>query len=299
MSQLRDMLQELGIPAAASNHRHGRAGWVQICCPECDQGRRKYHLGINENSLKANCWSCGPKNLLGSLRTLSDLNYRELASIVASIAPESVLSEQRIVPAKLKLPSGTGPLLKPHKRYLRRRGFDPVAIRELWRIKGIGMSEPLLSWRVLIPIFRRGRMVSWTARTIGDDSRRYWSCREDDEIVPHKSIVYGMDFVTSTAIVHEGPLDVWATGPGAVGTFGTSFTSAQLRLLTKLRKLIVCFDEGKEAQTRAQRLLEYLEPFPVDCYNVIIDAKDPAEALITNPAELRRLRRFAFGKGRA
>jgi hypothetical protein len=297
MSQLRDMLQELGIAAAPQNHRHGRAGWVQICCPDCDQGLGKFHLGINENSLKANCWACGPKNLLGSLRTLSDLNYRELAAIIATIAPASVLSEQRVVPSRLKLPAGTGKLLRRHRDYLRERGFVPSEVRDLWRVQGIGVSDPTLSWRILIPIFRRGRMVSWTARSVGSDPRRYWSCSEEFEVVPHKQILYGMDFITSTAIIHEGPIDVWATGPGAVGTFGTSYTAAQLRLLSKLRKVIVCFDEGREAQARAQQLLQYLEPFPVECFNVIIDAKDPADALLHNPAELRRLRRFAFGKG--
>lgn len=299
MSEIRNLLSELGITTAPKDHRHGREGWVQVCCPECDNGLLKFHLGISEKSVKANCWNCGPKNLPFVLTQLSGLKYADAQRALESLLPQSGKGTARWKPpAVLGLPAGLGRLLPAHRIYLKGRGFDPAEIRRIWRIKGIGISVGHMSWRIWIPIIEKGRVVSWTARAIGDDSMRYWSCDEENEIVRHKSILYGMDYVSSSAIVHEGPLDVWATGPGAVATFGTSFTNAQLRRLAKLRRVILCFDSSKDAQQRAHQLLNYLEPFPCECINVQIDAKDSADALLNNPKELERLRKFAFGKAR-
>lgn len=299
MSQVRDFLIELGIPSASEKHRHGRSGWVQINCPDCGEGLNKFHLGINERSMKANCWSCGPKNLPAVLQRCSDRSFREIQTALASILPASFSKgEERAVPTALTLPEGLGKLLPAHRRYLRERGFVPKTIRNIWKVQGIGISTPQLSWRLFIPVVLKGRMVSYTTRAIGNDPMRYVSCPKDEEIVEHKKTLYGIDYVTSTAIIHEGPLDVWATGPGAVATFGTSFTAAQLRRIGKLRKVVVCYDSSREAQQRAQALLNYLEPFNCECINVQLDAKDPAEALLYNPKELQLLRKLAFGKSR-
>jgi hypothetical protein len=60
-----------------------------------------------------------------------------------------------------------------------------------------------------------------------------------------------------------------------------------------MKRVTVCYDNSPEAQRQASLLLDYLEPFGIDCSNVILDAKDSAEA---TPKELRRLRRHAFGR---
>lgn len=299
MSEVRSLLIELGIQAAPASHRHGRSGWVQINCPDCGEGLNKYHLGISERQVKANCWNCGPKNLTDILHRLSDLSFPEIKAALASLLPASREGmEQRAIPKRLKLPAGLGKLLRAHRDYLRGRFFDPRSVRQIWKLQGIGVSTPDHAWRIFIPVIVNGRTVSWTARSIGDDPIRYRSCAEDKEIVPHKSTLFGIDYVSKVAIVHEGPLDVMATGPGAVATFGTSFTPGQIRRLAKLRRLIICYDSSRAAQQRAMALMNYLEPFPVECTNVVIEADDAADALVNNPKELRLLRKLAFGKSR-
>lgn len=297
MSDIRNLLQSLEIEAAPERHRHGRSGWVQLNCPDCGEGLSKYHLGIDERTCKANCWNCGPKSTADVLTRLSSLPYREVQQALKSLLPSSGGKVgERAIPTRLKLPAGTGKLLRRHREYLRDRGFDVAELKRLWHLKGTAISTGCLSWRIVIPVMLGGKAVSWTARAIGNDPVRYYSLDEDKEVVPHKSTLFGLDYINGTAIVHEGPFDAMATGPGAVCTFGTSFTAGQLARLAKLRRVVTCFDSTKDAQRRAMQLIDYLEPFPVECINAQIDAKDAADALLSNPKELKSLRKLAFGR---
>lgn len=293
---IRELLESLDIETAPPGHRHGRSGWVQINCPDCDLGRGVFHLGIREADGRANCWACGPKVLPRVLSQITGKPARGFQNRVGAIVPvwtgkESSGKSKRV----LSVPSAVRELQRVHWDYLRDRFKDRTSeIVETWKLQGIGVARPSLAWRVFIPVFHRGRMVSWTARHIGNHELRYMSCSDEDELVPHKSILFGSDFISAKAcIVHEGPFDAMATGPGAVCTFGTSFTKAQLQTLCQMKRVTVCYDNSPEAQRQASLLLDYLEPFGIDCSNVILDAKDSAEA---TPKELRRLRRHAFGR---
>ena len=295
-TMIRELLESLDIEAAPEGHRHGRSGWVQINCPDCDLGRNAFHLGIREADGRANCWACGPKYLPRVLSQITGSPARTFQNRLGSIVPSQAgKSSPRKSERVLRIPRAVGELKKAHLTYLRDRFGDRTSeIVEIWKLQGIGVARPSLAWRVFIPVFHRSRMVSWTARHIGNHELRYLSCSEEDELVPHKSVLFGGDFVSAKAcIVHEGPFDAMATGPGAVCTFGTSFTKAQLQALTKMKRVTVCYDNSPEAQRQAASLLDYLEPFGIECSNVILDAKDSAEA---TPKELRRLRRHAFGR---
>jgi DNA primase len=161
-------------------------------------------------------------------------------------------------------------------------------MQRLWNAQGIGMSSQL-PWRIFIPIELNGEMVSWTTRSINDYGLRYISAKLTQESFPHKHLLYGEDYARHTVIIHEGPLDVWTVGPGAVGTLGTSYTRAQVVRMSKYLRRVVCFDNEPEAQRRARKLCDDLEPFEGETHNVILDAKDANTA---SAKEIRRLRRL-------
>jgi len=111
----------------------------------------------------------------------------------------------------------------------------------------------------------------------------------EQEAVHHKTILYGADYARHAVIVHEGPTDVWATGPGAVATCGTGFTDAQVLALSRYAVRVACFDSSDAAQRRARELCDMLAPYPGETVRVVLETgDDPAEA---HPEELAELRR--------
>jgi hypothetical protein len=199
--------------------------------------------------------------------------------------------EERRLWGKLEVPTGILDYLpKVHRQYLIKRGFNPNEIGTLWGVTGIGI-HPDLAWRLFIPIYYKGDIVSWTTRLITDTTNeiRYRSAKETQERIPHKQLLYGEDYVRTSVIVHEGPTDVWKTGPGAVCTFGTGYKQTQITRLIKYPKRVICFDNEPTAQQRAKKLMNDLSCFPGETCNVLLDAKDAGSATEHEIKQLRKL----------
>lgn len=285
MRTIRDILEAEGIPHVGAEHRHGRPGWVQVDCPWCGQGTNKFHLGISLSTGAAVCWRCGNKS---TAATLARLSGRPLATMRDAIGGVVLAAPQVRVTGRLVVPRGVGPMLSGHMAYLTARGYDAASVAALWGVQGIGQAAKL-AWRLYVPIYHHGEVVSWTTRSIKPRERVRWvSAGYEQEAVHHKDILYGADYARHAVVVHEGPTDVWATGPGAVATCGTGYTAAQLRLLARYVMRVVCFDAEPAAQARARGLADALSPYPGATHNVVLETgKDPAEA---DPAEIAELR---------
>jgi hypothetical protein len=219
------------------------------------------------------------------LKELTNLSYHEIKRLVGSVEKERI---RKLRPAgKLKLPTGVGEPQPAHRKYLQQRGFNPFQIEKIWRIAGIGLAAEL-SWRIYIPIYYKGQTVSWTTRSISDKTTRYISAKPEQESFPHKQLLYGEDYARHGIIIHEGPIDVWATGPGAVATFGLNYSQAQVVRMAQYPIRAICFDSNREAQKVAGKLCDELSVFPGETYNVELDAEDAASA---PPGEIVKLRR--------
>jgi hypothetical protein len=281
-----DLLQEHRIPTAPTGHHHARSGWLQFDCPFCSPRSSRYRMGYNAQGRYVNCWSCGAHRLAETLAALTGLNIGECFRLVGGIDFEKHTKKVGVT-GRLVLPSGVGPLKTPHLTYLASRCFDPNRLTQLWGIRGIAVHYRL-AWRVFIPIQFRGETVSWTTRATSDRAvPRYISAKPDEESMSHKELLYGEDYVRHAVVVHEGPTDVWRTGPGAVATLGTSFTRAQVLKLSKYPVRAVCFDSDSDAQRRARELCRQLEVFDGRTFNVVLDAKDAGAA---SEREISRLR---------
>lgn len=286
MIGIRDILEEHSIPHAGADHPHGRPGWVQVDCPYCGTGSGRFHLGISLSSGAAACWRCGKKNTASVLALLTGGRARAMRDRLDAVAYEAAPVRKT---GHLKLPAGRGDLGPGHCVYLAKRGYDPATVARLWGVQGIGHAAEL-RWRIFIPIHHHGEIVSWTTRAIKTtEKQRYISAGAGDESIPHKSILYGADYARHAIIIHEGPLDVWATGPGATCTCGTAFTEAQLRAMSRYSVRAVCFDNEPEAQRRARALANMLSPYPGTTHNVVLEtAKDSSAAHPEEVAELRK-----------
>jgi len=284
-----ELLEELNISSAPEGHEHQTEGWIQFDCPFCERDSRRYHMGYNTNGGYINCWRCGSHSLASVLHEYTGLGYKQIKKLIDdldSVRIQPIMREN--IKGFLQTPSKVGALKDVHIRYLSKRGFQYGEIQRLWQVKSTGIVG-YLKWRLFIPILHQGRVVSWTTRALRDTKYKYISAKPEQELIPHKNILYGVDYVRSCVIITEGPLDVWAIGPGAVATFGTAFTKQQVLQLIKIPHRIVCYDNEKEAQKQALKLCDALGAFDGRTYNVVLDSKDPGEAKLS---ELRKLRKF-------
>jgi predicted RNA-binding protein YlxR (DUF448 family) len=262
------------------------AGWIQLDCPNC--GRP--YLGFNLGSNYMNCWSCGHLDLVQTVALLIRRPAKECRKLLGDLAKERI--KQTDLPGKLVLPKVRS-LHRAHRDYLERRGFDPEEIIRLWSILGIGLGGRL-AWRIFIPITLGGQVMSWTTRSISDTHpSRYISAGKSEEAVPHKTLLYGEDYCRHAIIVHEGPLDVWATGPGAVATCGTAYSRAQLLRIAKYPTRVICFDNERDAQKRAKKICRELGCFEGSTYNVVLSGKDAASS---PKEEIKQLRLRFLGQ---
>ena len=287
-----DLLQQHRIPTAPHGHHHARDGWVQICCPWCDHGSKKFHLGYNVAGQYLNCWKCGKKDLVHTIAVLTGLNFDEVKEVVKGIPREYVPAT--VHTGLLKFPSNTFDVIPNlHREYLVGRGFYPDNLVRMWNIK-FTTIHPTLPWRVVIPIYHCGELVSWTSRSVGDNPpRRYISADANEEAIPHKTILYGEDYCRHACVILEGPLDVWAVGPGAVATCGTSYTRQQLLAMSKYPVRAICFDSSTDAQERAGFLMRELSAFPGETLRIRLESgEDAADA---HPDEIQALRTEVFG----
>jgi hypothetical protein len=284
---LKGLLEELDIPfATEQSHPNVRHGWYGVDCPFCESESGKYYLGINIERLYANCWRCGPHWLPEALAGIP------IGKAAALLKPMYGVYKELEVKTRGKYrPPKAVDLCPIHLDYLKnRRGFARIAeLQKLWEIQGTTNASKY-SWRILIPVRFRGQLVSWTTRAIDDEIvPRYRAAPPERESVPIREVLYGYDYCRHVAIIHEGPIDVWKVGPGAVCSFGVGYTYQQLNLLRKIPTRYVCFDAETAAQRRAETLCSQLATFPGETYNITLDSNDPGQA---TRKELRQLRKL-------
>lgn len=271
--------------AEYGQHHHTREGWIQLRdCPYCHSVN--YHLGFNLKGRYFVCWRCGSHY---GPQVFWKLGIPGAKQFFLHLKPDE--DKKLLQVRKLEEPYGRLPLsdAPAHRNYLTERGFTPEYLANFWNVEAIPHTNTKLAWRLYIPVMQLGNRVSWTTRAIGSAvKQRYVSAPREKEATPIKSVVYGADFCSHTIVVCEGPTDAWAIGPGAGALFGTAFTNAQVKRLANFPYRFVCFDSSKPAQKHARDLCKLLSVFPGITQNIVLDAKDPAEASAKEIALLRK-----------
>lgn len=248
-------------------------------------------MGLSIARPVASCWRCGSRRMSEVLWLLTD----KRVGLKSSGLEYHHTKRERLTGAYKPL-SGLGPMTDIHKGYLLHRGYDWEIVENFWRVQATRHRWDSFLWRLFIPVYLDGQPVSWTTRSIAKDpGLRYISASEDEEAISHKTLLYGEEHCDQTVIVVEGPLDVWAVGPGAVCTFGTAFTPQQLNRLAKYSRRILVYDA--QGDTAGERAVEGLGaalamlPGTTDIVK-LTTGSDPGSASCD---ELMELRYFAFG----
>jgi DNA primase len=137
--------------------------------------------------------------------------------------------------------------------------------------------------------------VSFQGRDITDrHDLRYKGCPIEKSVMNYKHILYGIDQCPGTrVVVVEGIVDVWRLGDGFAGSFGTSMTSFQTRLLTRFDEVLFLFDGEPEAQAKAREYASELAS--MGKYTEVMslgEGKDPGDL---NEKEAGYVRKQIFG----
>lgn len=271
------LLQNLGIEYKTSG-KNVSAGWVNIRCIFC--GDTGHHLGINLKSKVYSCWICRSSgNIFSLLKKKYDSSNREVFEIIKPFVGKISTKDNTAKPSAKKkrrvdLPSfSMDKPLKIHANYLKERGFDHKFLEKVFGIKYTGQISKYqafdrvidFKFRIIIPVFINGELVNFTGRDVsGCSDERYKNCPNDDALISTKDTIYGYDsIVGDTAVLVEGPTDVWSLGPGALGIFGLKYTENQIKLLYRkgLRKCIIFLDNEPTAQKIAKKLAREVGSF--------------------------------------
>jgi DNA primase len=254
-------------------------GWANISCPECNDDSN--HGGFNISKGYYNCWKCGKHSLEKIISKLLHCSIYEAKRIIkeydVSFVYKSIINKnKRKLAEKIKLPGKE--LKKMHRRYLRKRNFDPDYLIEKYNIKGTGIVGDW-NYRIIIPIYYKNRLVAYQGRDVTNKQAiRYKTSSIEESLINPKNILYNFDNCKQDIIcVVEGAFDVWRMGDNFAATLGTSLTKPQLRLLQNYKKVVFLFDQEPEAVKKAEQACAELSIFGIDTYVIYLESGDPAD----------------------
>ncbi len=289
-----DILQEHGVEFKKhGDHHHTSRNWINVDCPFCSPRSHRWRMGLRPDRPGTHCWACGWHGTLETIRELigcTDNEARRIVSVTRLARDMTIDTSQRKKRRKTRLPASVSRMGVGHRKYLRQRGFDPRVLSYRYDIQGIGLHSRL-SWRLFIPVFNANRrLVTWTSRATSENAiKKYIAASVEESEVPIHDCLYGIELCDRDSIVvHEGPFDVWRTGPGSVALMGVDWTTAQLEQLAKFENRFVCLDIDELGRYRARRLTKELSAFPGTTTMLTLEtANDIAEA---NQVEVESIR---------
>ena len=191
-------------------------------------------------------------------------------------------------------------LTESEKTYLENRGFNISILQKKFGIKGGGLAGEW-SYRIIIPIFYEGRLVSWTGRSILSKELikelnvpRYKNLSVEASAVNPKDILFNIDNCRGNSVIMvEGPFDVLKMGDDCCCSLGTSVTNAQKLLISKkFNKVFLAFDSEESAQEKARKLGRELFQIGVDVEVVDVCAdyvkNDPGELVESEVIQIKK-----------
>ena len=277
-------------------------GWVNVNCPFCKNPPDTHcNGGFSESVPAFNCWRCGKHNWVEALSLIFQVSPTEAKKMALNFSAGSAtpLSKKVSLGKNLKMP-GYESFTEVEKDYLERRGFFIPEVKRKFGIRGGGIAGEW-SYRILIPIFYNGRLVSWTGRSIlpkdildQDKIPRYKNLSVEKSEINPKDIFFNLDNSRNDSVILvEGPFDVLKMGNDTICSLGTSVTSAQkLLLLKRYKKVFIAFDNEPAAQEKGRVLGKDLNSLGLDVevVNVCEDycKNDPGELVKKEVVEIKK-----------
>lgn len=273
--------RQLDIPYWTSG-KNNAPGCITIHCPCCppENPDPSRHGNLNPEDGSYACWRCKGSHPAVVIARAGRCSVQAATDLIRKYTTGSVKVRQEAVQmaSSIILPGSHTPQ-EMHRRYLEGRGFDIEELEFYHGIKYTGMMEKWngVDWgfRVIIPVLdRKNTLVSFQGRAIFKQQEpRYLFPRKEHQIRDSKTLLYGAELCggNEDIIVVEGVMDAWKLGAGAVCTFGSSVTDAQVLEMSHWRRVFIAFDNEPAATEHARDVAKKLSSLGVDAYLVDTD----------------------------
>jgi DNA primase len=267
-----------------------------VSCPFCGDTSGHTHGAFSKKFGNYTCWRCGKHPLYKVIAELENCSYKKAIDLIKKYSNDFLYEqEEKIYAASLdiKKVAKADKLQKFHRAYLQKRNFDDKKLEKEYNLLGTNILGNY-SHRIIAPIVYNKQEISFSARTILDREPRYLFCKQENEVVNYKNILYNIDKAKKNIVLVEGITDVWRIGSGAVASFGLEITSNQvLLLLTRAIKnaitIFVCLDPEPVAQKRAKELISKIKVIYDKVKNIVLtEDEDPGEMLETDIKVFRK-----------
>lgn len=278
------VLDDLGIAHRDSGKNVG-LGWIGVCCPFCsDDG---FHMGINIRHKTVSCFRCGVSGTILKYLSAELRSFTLALDAVKKLIPRELKRfgeidrvDNSAKNIKVELPRGAKPGLGPlHMDYLRHKRKNPILDpQKLADEYNLFHTGPISDYpnSIIVPVVRKFRLVTFTTISIADNiDIRYKHLDNESSIIYIKEYLYNIHTVIKVVFVVEGIFDCWRIGSGAVPTFGTKLTDAQILLLSKIPNVVLLFDGDGPGRIAAQVTADKLSAL-TNVYNINLpDGYDP------------------------
>ncbi len=298
-------------------------GNVSVKCPWCGDDP-SHHLGINLSGKGYGCWRSSAhkgKSPYRLIMALINCSYEQARTIVDDSSAGILTSDETFADDMLRRLGS--PVTTVHK-------IDTLELLpEFRRISDDGLCHTLVfphfiferkysalevliiadryglmhaisgkfAYRIIIPIFMRRQLVTWTGRSFANDPLRYKTLSDDPEkaraqglpvaLMNIKETLFDYDNITkggNTLVLTEGPFDAMRVnyfgeryGIRSTCVFGKSATPSQLDLLvdvsTRYDRIVSLFDSDAELDN----FLVFPDYAKIEDLTLPTGVKDPAE----------------------
>lgn len=247
-------------------------GWVNINCPFPECSDHNWHCGVNLESSMFNCYICGNSGHFTKLITkLENCSFSEAETLYRTLLDSKTYWANPAETQRSDLtPISTHPPLEStnvfpqiHIDYLQNRGLNPQGVIKKYKLRACS-NIGKYKFRIIIPYFLNGRLVTFTSRDVTGQGIPYKDCPPEESIIPVKETLYNIDTVRDQILIVEGPGDVWKIGDGAVATSTANYNFKQIEMLKKLKikgvkNIFIMFDAEEQAIQKAEKLAKELE----------------------------------------
>ena len=255
-------------------------GWVNVECPYCTS-EHPLHLGFNPAGDYCTCWNCGGHDLKHTLSKVLAVPYNDVDEIMTHYEGRGGMLMQlnkKVAKAKhLELPSDS--FTSAERKYLLSRNFSPRFLHEKYGVVGGGIAGRW-KFRIIIPVYLNGKLVSWTGRSILDKQTlkekeipRYKNLSIEESVINIKECLFNIDNCNdSKVILTEGAFDVMRFGSlspskkdNIMCSMGTELTQNQVKIIAeRFDKVFIIFDNEPEAQKKARKFGMQIASIGVD-----------------------------------
>lgn len=285
---------------------------VRFLCPVCESdggGKGRWLISFNVEKRSGHCHRCGEGfTLLRFLATSLSISEMEALALVfrksdakvgkeqvvdaldafkVQDAEESVPEEEEIVRDGVQLPEGFIPYRPwPFKNpwYFSQRGIteeDALIHRLGWCSRGRFAN------RLVLPVYTRGRLVTFSARYMGNVERDSFVSGEEIKpylypVGPRSRALFNYDRAIhcGSVCLVEGCFDAIRVGAPGMAVLGNKLTAGQVELIASadIEDVVMMFDGDAAGKELARVCHEKLDGIvPSIRYHALPPGKDPDE----------------------